>query len=190
MILDNKGEQTENSSNDNTINQEGLNDSAEITLNAIILEYEHTVQRAEKLDSKVGLLLTAISFIFAFSTANIVKASDVKISSTQDIILTVIIVLITALIIITYIILFNLLIPLLKGTGIHRLDPLDLFQADVFSLHKKVAARTIGTLYVRATTRNNNILEERFKKFNRCVDLVKPIIVLTIVNAILISFIY
>ena len=160
-------------------------DSAEMTLETIRAEYHHTMERSEKLDTKVSLLLTAVSFIFAFSTGDLINLKNIQMpSSTLEIVLLVLYIILTLAVFAGYIYMFCLLVPLLKGTAMHHLEPLDLFEGDVFALDQKTAARTIGTLYTKALTENNITLENRFQQFNKCAGILIPIIIATILDAI------
>lgn len=55
-------------------NKETSDTSEEIVFDAIKVEYEHCVQRSEKLDSKINILLTVCAFIFVLLTSIIEKA--------------------------------------------------------------------------------------------------------------------
>ena len=68
------------------------------------------------------------------------------------------------------------LVELLKGQRIKRLDPMDLIKGDVFNLDKKIAARTISTIYLDAMTMDNQNLKMRFQEYNRCSKCLFPII--------------
>ncbi|MCD8074293.1 MAG: hypothetical protein LUF27_04525 [Lachnospiraceae bacterium] len=54
-----------------------LNDySKEISYEAVKLEYEHCIQRSEKLDNKIYIMLTVYAFIFTLLTSSINQIRD------------------------------------------------------------------------------------------------------------------
>lgn len=161
-------------------------DAVQYALDAVKLEYEHCIQRSEKLDNKIYILLTVCTFIFALPISSISKISNInmptKVVGLIALIIFIVMLLVTILLLIY--VLFKL-VKLLGGIKIKRLDPIDIIDADLFSIEPQVAARCISRIYYDALTENNEKLEHRFEVFNQCVKLLFPIIILSLLEVIL-----
>ncbi len=153
-------------------------------------EYDHCVQRSERLDNKVYIILTVYAFIFVLLCDILKKIGDFSFPKDQ-IQLALIIVYSILLTFNSMLYIFTLiqLTSLLKGVSIQRFSPQKVLERDMVNVNSKTVARYVCSRYTQCIGTNNNILEKRFKKFNLCVNCIIPIIIISVLLVFISNFI-
>ena len=167
-------------------NNESTESSADICFDAIKVEYDYCVTRAEKLENKIYILLAACAFEFVLLTTQIEKAGKIKIPQSN----------VEFLLVITYVILLiasivsnvGMAVNLLKSVMFERLDAGLILTTGLPDEKETTVVRFIGRLYVQHTERNNAVLEKGYTVFNKCVNLFCVSVVTLIVLAIISIF--
>lgn len=175
-------------------NTKNINDTAfseELSYESIKAEYEHCVQRSEKLDNKIYIILTVYAFIFVL-ICDVIKKIENFTFPTSTVQLTLVITYSVLLVINILIYVFTLiqLTKLLKGISIRRFNPISVLSRDMINFDSKTVARYICSQYNICIDSNNDILEKKFKKFNDCVNCMIPIIVVSILLIFISEFIH
>lgn len=168
-------------------------ESSSMVLEAVRNEYEHTMQRSEKLDTKVNLLLTVYALLFAFSTSTLDGLSVFKnygpcIPSCKFGLLLIYIASIIGMYVLYAILLYKIK-ELLKGVQIKRLDPEKLFNKEYYEGAPKDVAFKISRKYFEALDFNNKVLKGRFDSLNTAKEFLLPILILTIISSIIKYFV-
>ena len=153
-------------------------------------EYDHCVQRSERLDNKVYIILTVYAFIFVLLCDILKKIGDFSFPKDQ-IQLALIIVYSILLTFNSMLYIFTLiqLTSLLKGVSIQRFSPEKVLERDMVNVNSITVARYVCSRYTQCIDTNNNILEKRFKKFNLCVNCIIPIIIISVLLVFISNFI-
>lgn len=153
-------------------------------------EYDHCVQRSEKLDNKVYIILTVYAFLFVLLCDNIKKIDTFSFPENQIQLALVITYSIFLMFnIILYIFTLIKLVDLLKAISIERFDPQTILENNMISTNSKALAKYICSLYTKCIYINNSILEKRFQKFNVCIKQMFPIILTSLFLNFISSFI-
>lgn len=165
--------------------------SEELSYESIKSEYEHCVQRSERLDNKIYIILTVFAFIFVLICDVIKKIESFSFptSASQLALIVTYSVLLTINILI-YVFTLIQLTKLLKGISIRRFNPTSVLSRDMINSDSKTVARYICSQYNICIDSNNEILEKKFKKFNDCVNYIIPIIINSILLIFISEFIY
>lgn len=135
-------------------NKEKLDTSEEIVFDAIKVEYEHCVQRSEKLDSKINILLTVCAFIFVLLTSIIEKAGTFNAPMDMAQFSWIVIYWILTLVdVVTFCVLLIKLVTLLGSISFERLDICDVMENNIIELKPKATVKYIGANYIRVSER-------------------------------------
>ena len=78
---------------------------------------------------------------------------------------------------------------LLKGVAIQRFDPQIILKREMIDANSKAVAKYICSRYNQCIDTNKNILEKRFEKFNKCVNCMIPLIIISIFLMFISNFI-
>lgn len=155
--------------------------SETLSFEATKAEYDHCVQRSEKLDNKIYIILTVYAFLFVLLCDIIKKIETFSFPKNQiQLILLITYSILLALNISLYIFTLIQLTHLLKGVSISRFKPIAILEREMIDANSKTVARYICSKYNESISENNDIIEKRFKKFNNCVNCTIPIIVISI----------
>lgn len=162
----------------------------DIAYSAFLSEYDHCVQRSEKLDNKVYILLTVCAFLFVLLTSVISEAGKFRFPE-SGLALGLIIAYVVFLIgnVGIYVLMLVKLVGLLRSVSFARFDTSEILTGNLISETPATVSRYIGTKYVRCINHNNAVIEERYKKFNFCVKLMVADVVLSIILALICTFI-
>lgn len=160
------------------------NTSEDIAYSAFVSEYDHCVQRSEKLDNKVYILLTVCAFLFVLLTSVISEAGKFKFPESGFAIgLIIVYAVLLASNVGIYVLMLIKLVGLLKSVSFVRFDTSEILTSNLISETPATLSRYIGTKYVRCINYNNAAIEERYKKFNFCVKLMVADVILSIILA-------
>ena len=171
-------------------NKETSDTSEEIVFDAIKVEYEHCVQRSEKLDSKINILLTVCAFIFVLLTSIIEKAGTFNTPMDMAQFSWIVIYWILTLVdVVTFCILLIKLVTLLGSISFERLDICDIMENNIIELKPKATVKYIGANYMRCIGSNHSILEKKYDEFNTCVRLLVVNVVLSLILSFVCAFI-
>ncbi|OLA03443.1 MAG: hypothetical protein BHW11_02780 [Clostridium sp. CAG:62_40_43] len=174
----------------NNSSQNHTDFSEELSYEATKVEYDHCVQRSEKLDNKVYIILTVYAFLFVLLCDIIKKISDFSFPKNNSQLAWLIIYFIfLTLNVSLYIFTLIQLIHLLKGVSIKRFAPLIILKRQMIDANSKAVAKYICSRYNQCIDINNDILEKRFGKFNKCVNCFFPIIIISIFLMFISNFI-
>lgn len=159
--------------------------SAEACYNIVKEEYVHTFTRSDKLDNKVYIALTFCAFIF-LSVLDLMECitefeypSDVQ-RLTMIVLYLILCTFTIGLFLFTLVKLANLLKPM----RVRRIDPTfytqnELQLEDAFTVYTFTFKK-----YQESIAESNSELEERFKKYNKCIsNLVWIVICLFVLSA-------
>ena len=167
-------------------NVQTSNSSVGLCYEAIKAEYDYCVQRAEKLESKVNILLAACAFLFALLAAVIDKAGQFSFPVT---IIDLIWILVYSIFLVGtigfYIFMMFKLVGLLKSIRMARLDSGNILIKGLPDESEITTVKYIGLLYVQHTTENNALIETRYTEFNKCINLFLVNMLLLIVLALI-----
>lgn len=142
----------------------------DICFQATKAEYDYCTQRAEKLESKISILLAASALLFSPFPTVIESACKFKLPKTvSEISLIVFYVLSLTAFLVSFIFTFISLIMLLRGNKLQRLDPAILLEKGIFDEDVSTTAKYIGRDYVQYAAFNNKLIEKQYNKFNVCV---------------------
>lgn len=171
-------------------NKEKLDTSEEIVFDAIKVEYEHCVQKSEKLDSKINILLTVCAFIFVLLTSIIEKAGTFNAPMDMAQFSWIVIYWILTLVdVVTFCVLLIKLVTLLGSISFERLDICDVMENNIIELKPKATVKYIGANYMRCIDSNHSILEKKYDGFNTCVRLLVVNVVLSLILSFVCAFI-
>lgn len=164
--------------------------SEELSYECTKTEYDHCVQRSEKLDNKVYILLTVYAFLFVLLCDIIKEISNFSFPESQiQLILIITYSVLLVFNIILYVFILLQLTHLLKGVSIKRFKQKIILERDMISADSKAIARYVCFRYNQCIDTNNDILEKRYKKFNICVNCMIPIIFTSILLILICNFI-
>ena len=170
-------------------NNKSTESSADICFDAIKVEYDYCVTRAEKLENKIYILLAACAFEFVLLTTQIEKAGKIKIpQSNVEFLLVITYVILLIASIVSNIGMVVMAVNLLKSVMFERLDAGLILTTGLPDEKETTVVRFIGRLYVQHTVRNNAVLEKGYTVFNKCVNLFCVSVVTLIVLAIISIF--
>lgn len=168
-----------------------LNKTAEdIAYSAFLSEYDYCVQRSEKLDNKVYILLTVCAFLFVLLTSAISEASKFRFPE-NGLLLGFVIVYALCLTgdVGSYVLMLVNLVGLLRSVSFARFDTSEILTSNLVSETPATVSKYIGTKYVRCINHNNAVMEERYKKINFCVKLMVANVCFSIILAFICVFI-
>lgn len=175
---------------ENELSQNHTDFSEHLSYESTKAEYEHCIQRSEKLDNKVNIILTVYAFLFVLLCDIIKKIADFTFpkSHIQFFLLISFSILLT-LNIILYVFTLIQLTHMLKGVTIERFDPQIILKREMIDANSKAVAKYICSRYNQCIDTNKNILEKRFKNFNKCLNCIIPIIIISIFLIFITNFI-
>ena len=174
----------------NNSSQNHTDFSEELAYEATKVEYDHCVQRSEKLDNKVYILLTVYAFLFVLLCDIIKKISCFSFPGNKtQLALIITYSIFLTLDIILYIFTLIKLIHLLKGVAIERFNPQVVLKRDMVNADSKAVAKYICSRYNQCIDTNNTILEKRYQQFNACANYMIPIIIFSFFLIIISNFI-
>ncbi len=164
-------------------------DDGAMLLDVAKSEYEHCIKRSEKLDNKIYILLTVCAFLFVL-LVDIIKSvkSIEKPTSLESMMLFIIFILILSLCILLFATVLIMLARLLRPILLGRIKSEDIIKSDLIGKPSVVIYRTVAIMYEQCKCRNNNILEERYRIFGLCINLVIGVIILLILLDIISLF--
>lgn len=168
-----------------------LNKTAEdIAYSAFLSEYDYCVQRSEKLDNKVYILLTVCAFLFVLLTSVISEASKFRFPE-NGLLLGFVIAYVLCLTgdVGSYVLMLVKLVGLLRSVSFARFDTSEILTSNLVSETPATVSKYIGTKYVRCINHNNAVMEERYKKFNFCVKLMVANVCFSIILAFICVFV-
>lgn len=165
-------------------NNEDYSAASSYVLDAVKKEYDYCLQRSEKLDNKIYISLTVLAFLFVLLCSVIGGMKDISLPQSAHqleitIIFYVILLLTTGLFIY---VLINLAL-LLKGVDVARFDSKEALKANLTEQKPEVTSKFISMRYLFCIDENYNKLQNRYKKFNRCVYCIIPIVISLIILA-------
>ena len=164
--------------------------SEELSYESTKAEYDHCVQRSEKLDNKVYILLTVYAFLFVLLCDIIKKISCFSFPGNKtQLALIITYSIFLTLDIILYIFTLIKLIHVLKGVAIERFNPQVVLKRDMVNADSKAVAKYICSRYNQCIDTNNTILEKRYQQFNACANYMIPIIIFSFFLIIISNFI-
>ena len=164
--------------------------SEELSYETTKAEYDHCVQRSEKLDNKVYIILTVYAFLFVLLCDIIKKISDFSFPKDNvQLALLIIYSILLTLNVSLYVLPLIQLTHLLKGVAIQRFDPQIILKREMIDANSKAVAKYICSRYNQCIDTNKNILEKRFEKFNKCVNCMIPLIIISIFLMFISNFI-
>ena len=170
--------------------KEEVKTSEDISFSAFVSEYEHCVQRAEKLDNKVYILLTVCAFLFVLLTSIINEAGRFAFPETGiGLALIIAYALLLVFDVAVYGVMLIKLVGLLKSVPFGRFNTREILNYDLVAQTPATTSRYLGTKYVRCIDYNNDLLEKRYKKFNFCVNLLAADVIISIFLAFICVFI-
>lgn len=151
---------------------------AGVAFDAAKNEYEHSFQRSEKLDNKIYILLTVCAFFFVLLTDLIKGISEIEFPNTQtELALVITFSILMFLSVALFVLMLIWLIKLLKGIELNRIDASEIVSHNMANAKDNQVAGFIIMRYEQCRNHNNDLVEDRFKAFNKCVTLL-------VVNAI------
>lgn len=163
---------------------------SDISYDAMKTEYEHCIQRAEKLDNKVYILLTVCAFLFVMLSDSIKKLSDIGLPENELKLFTFGgFIAIMTLTILNFVLLLVTLVTLLRGVDIKRFNADDVLSLGMVDSDKRQVIRYICMRYEQCRTHNNDVIEKRYKKYNICILLMVLEVILLLVVAFYCNFI-
>lgn len=159
----------------------------QIVFDAIKSEYDHSVNRSDKLDNKVYILLSACAFLFIMLSDNIKSVSGMLLLDMNPKVLLFVGFFVSLFVgIVCFIILLILLMILLRGVELNRYRTAELLEEDIAGLDSITALTFVGARLEKCTIKNDEIIEKRFKRFNHCtrlaVVLIIDLIILTLIR--------
>lgn len=164
--------------------------SEDLSYESTKAEYDHCVQRSEKLDNKVYILLTVYAFLFVLLCDIIKKISDFSFPNNKiQLVLIITYSVLLSLNVILYIFILIKLTHLLKGVSIERFKPQIILEKNMIDADSKAVAKYVCSRYNQCIDTNSNILEKRFKQFNLCVNCMIPIIFISVLLILISNFI-
>lgn len=153
-------------------------------------EYDHTLNRSEKLDNKVYISLTFYAFMFVFVIDLIDNILNFKVSSDiKQIVLIVLYILICFITISIFLYTLVKLVKLLKPMEIDHFNPKYLVQENMQEDFPNIIYTFALNKYADYIIDNNEKLEARFKDYNKCLDNITWIVILSFSLNILNMFI-
>ena len=164
-------------------------DGADFCFQAAKAEYDYCSQRAEKLESKVSILLAASALLFSLFPTVMESICSFKFPKTVlDIGLIVLYVLSLTIFLLSFMFTFIRLLMLLIGKKLHRLDPAILHEKGLFDEDASVAAKYIGLDYSKFAASNNDLIEKKYNEFNVCVVTFSCSMISLIIAAVICVF--
>lgn len=155
-----------------------------------LTEYEHCIRRSERLDNKIYILLTVCAFIFALLTTEITLINDIR--SPQNSIEFALVgtyVVFIVLAIKFVISLLNGLIESLSSIKIKRFDSSEVITRKMVLVNSEKIVDYVLAKYEKARFENNEEIDKRYKKVDKCVKSLKKSVTVLIVLAVLGCFI-
>lgn len=166
------------------------NKADSISFEATKLEYEHCIQRSEKLDNKIYIALTICAFLFVLITDTLKKIAEFNFPKTAiqlGLIISYALLMATILGIYTFSVLN--LTKLLKGVPLKRFDTLIILERDFPNCNSIACVRYICSKYTDCIKTNNLILEQRFIRYNKCINCLIPIVFFSFLAVFICNFI-
>ena len=157
---------------------------SDIAYDAMKTEYDLCIQRSEKLDNKIYILLTVCAFLFVMLSDSIKKFSDVNLPETQfKLFMFGGFVVVLTLTIVVFVVLLVSLVILLRGVDIERFNANDVLELNLVNSDKMQVITYICIRYEQCRTHNHDVIEKRYKKYNNCILLIIIEIVLLLIIA-------
>ena len=161
-----------------------------LLFDAVKTEYEHSIKRSEKLDNKVYILLTVCAFEFVMLSDVIKHINNVSFpQNSKDLLLIIIFSILLLSCIVLFIAMLISLANLLKPMYLRRLESKIVLNEDLVIMPSNKAFRTICILYEQCVENNDRLLEKRFTKFRKCVNMMIFVICDLIALAVLCQFV-
>lgn len=159
-----------------------INTNSDLCYEIAKTEYEHCVQRSEKLDNKVYILLTVCAFIFAMLTGAIDQIGITHVGC-KNTILILAFYIVLVLNILSFLMLIISLIYLLSGVKILRFDSSEILSKNMVTADRNQVIRYVCIKYEKARMHNNDLLEKRYQKLNASIRrLIVSVVLLLLVS--------
>ncbi len=176
-----------NTDNDN--NEHLVETDPALCYQVAFAEYDYSIKRSDKLDNKIYILLTICAFIFAAMTSSIGRIAEVRYPQNCTEFWIVMVYLSLAILSsICVIILLISLIRALSSVNIVRFDSSEVMVRDMAKADIQQVVKYIIPLYVKATEKNDSVIERRYSKLDCSIRLLIVSILLLIVLTLLSSF--
>lgn len=148
-------------------------------------EYNHCFERSAKLDNKVHILLTVCAFLFVMLSESVRKLPELMISTTQyQLLIRGGYIALLTLTVTAFIILFVKLMKLLRGTELMRFDSYEILHRDMVNADKKQTIRYVCMMYEKCRDYNNQLIELKYKQFDKCTKLMVMTVILLLISAL------
>lgn len=144
---------------------------------AVRCEYDHCIQRFERLDNKIYIALTICAFLFVLIVDIIKKIEVFSFPQTSIQLLLIIIYSILTTVdlgLFTYSLLT--LTILLKSANLLRIEPFIVFEKDLPNETSICCVKYLCSKYIQCIEENNMLLEKNFMKYNKCIKCLIPIV--------------
>ena len=170
---------------DEELSKASCDTGEDAALTVVQNEYNHCFERSAKLDNKVRILLTVCAFLFVMLSEAVKKLPELMISTTrcQLLIRGGYIVLLT-LNVTVFIVMLVKLMELLQGIELMRFDSYEILHKDMVNADKKQTIRYVCMMYEKCRSYNNQVIELKYKQFNRCTKLMMITVILLLVSAL------
>ncbi len=148
-------------------------------------EYDHCFERSAKLDNKVRILLTVCAFLFVMLSEAVKKLSELILSTTRcQLLIGGGYIALLTLDVTVFLILFVKLMKLLQGIELMRFDSYEILHRDMVNADKKQTIHYVCMMYEKCRDYNNQLMESKYKQFNRCTKLMVITVILLLVSAL------
>lgn len=190
-MSDIKEQPNEKLKNDDTDNKcvNGLM-SSKICLDAALIEYEHTIHRASKLENKVYILSTILSLYSSvvFDITNDVMKLRFPISTIELLVIILCVILFLA-ILFCYFFCFITILKNLKSIPIQRFDSNTILKDSLYNKFEIAVTMLLAKKYIESTNHNNNVLSNCYDNTNKITqNLVFLVIISSALKLILLFY--
>lgn len=170
---------------DEELSKASCDTGEDAALTVVQNEYNHCFERSAKLDNKVRIILTVCAFLFVMLSKAVRKLPELMISTTrcQLLIGGGYIVLLT-LNVTVFIVMLVKLMELLQGIELMRFDSYEILNRDMVNADKKQTIRYVCMMYEKCRSYNNQVIELKYKQFNRCTKLMMITVILLLISAL------
>ena len=160
----------EDDSQENNIN--GCDFSSEASLNAIKTEYEYCLQRSQKLDTKLQIVVTICAIYFGGVLSFINTLPKPALPSTHErLYVLALFYVLVVLQLFLKIYIFYAVINLIKGVGVGRIKQENIITNKVFEKDRNEAYKYLCKKYDECVRHNTRVQETRYKKFNSILTI-------------------
>ncbi len=173
----------------NKVDDENMQfDSSAECLNIALEEYRHVIDRANKYDNKVYIMITFCSIFFAFVLGMLDNLFELPFpDTTKNAILFIICIIIFITVSLCYIISMVLLVVGLRSIKLSRFKPKLLNDYSLWNKPCCQANMLAFRKYNKSIIHNNKVLEKAYKKINLVTILMCIVVCLSFIEYILLQ---